>query len=881
MAMTDDEFDAYCEHHRLTPAARTFIAQVRGDVPARRVGGGSKNVVNRFASRKMGFVVQAESEIPEFAYAVLLEYDADALEFYDQPQTLYVDAKNRMGRAIVKRYTPDFLVLSMTQGPMLVECKTDEFVLMRLEKSDPNWWINQSGEAHYEPGRAWAVKQGLGFRVIKNSDLPAKRVQNLMMLADYFFPEVTPATDEIRKRIRQLLKSPPWASRRQLLDSDSAIDADALNWMIAHKELYVDLDNSVLADDVRTLIFRDQAAAEAYAALQRSEASEDPLAIRAVSLETGSVISWDGVTHTVLQVGETNVFLQSTGNSVQTVSLVDCERMIAQGLMVAPYVSTTTSQAACERLRTASPRDLEAACERLAKLEPGPQEPRVPSRTREWYRQLFREGLKLYGNGFLGLIPRISQRGNRKRKLSQAVLEVMEEIVNEYILVATPWTVTACYGEARLRCTERSMRPPSEQTFRRHVKRIRKELIAAATMGHKAAHQHEPWHVQLSYRSPRHGQRPFEIGHIDHTELDVFFVDERYRKKEMRAWLTVLLDAYSRKALSWFLTFDKPSYRSVMCVIRECLRRHGRGCDTYVVDQGAEFNSTHFEVLLGRLGAHKRQRPAGKARFGSLIERFFGISTTALLRQLPGSSYLVKNPRLLAKSHDPRQHAVWTLQEFESAWEGWIENCYHKQEHATLGVSPNVAFDEGLRRYGNRAHRRFVFDDSIRMLCLPAVSGRDEKLKVDGQKGHVKVHGIFYHGVVLRDGKLHGKRVLARFDPFDATRLWVYIDREWHELRCAFAGDLEGLSLAQLRIMSEELRAHTRHGNHIREHNLELLAHYMRDVRRQQDKLQVSTQTAGQRGADIANRSSHGHHLPTFDVEAHWTGVGGNPTGEF
>ena len=55
------------------------------------------------------------------------------------------------------------------------------------------------------------------------------------------------------------------------------------------------------------------------------------------------------------------------------------------------------------------------------------------------------------------------------------------------------------------------------------------------------------------------------------------------------SWLTLLIDAYSRRVLGRTVTFDPPSYRSVMMVIRECVRRHARLPEVLVVDGGKEF----------------------------------------------------------------------------------------------------------------------------------------------------------------------------------------------------------------------------------------------------------------------------------------------------
>jgi putative transposase len=82
--------------------------------------------------------------------------------------------------------------------------------------------------------------------------------------------------------------------------------------------------------------------------------------------------------------------------------------------------------------------------------------------------------------------------------------------------------------------------------------------------------------LELELKTPRHGDRPFEIGHIDHTELDVEVVCSRTGRVLGRPWMTLLIDAYSRRYLAIYLTFDPPSYRSCMMVLRECVRRYKR-----------------------------------------------------------------------------------------------------------------------------------------------------------------------------------------------------------------------------------------------------------------------------------------------------------------
>ena len=68
---------------------------------------------------------------------------------------------------------------------------------------------------------------------------------------------------------------------------------------------------------------------------------------------------------------------------------------------------------------------------------------------------------------------------------------------------------------------------------------------------------------ELALTTPRHGDRPLEIVHIDHTELDVETVCSRNGRVLGRPCLTLLMDAYSRRILALYLTFDSPSYRSL------------------------------------------------------------------------------------------------------------------------------------------------------------------------------------------------------------------------------------------------------------------------------------------------------------------------------
>ena len=125
--------------------------------------------------------------------------------------------------------------------------------------------------------------------------------------------------------------------------------------------------------------------------------------------------------------------------------------------------------------------------------------------------------------------------------------------------------------------------------------------------------------------------------------------------------MTVLIDAFSRRCLAFYLTFDAPSYRSCMMILRDCVRRHSRLPQVIVLDGGPEFQSTYFETLLARYECTKKVRPPAQARFGSVCERLFGTTNSQFIHNLRGNTQITRNVRQVTKSNEPTGQARWPL----------------------------------------------------------------------------------------------------------------------------------------------------------------------------------------------------------------------------
>ncbi|BBD67637.1 integrase, catalytic region [Nostoc commune NIES-4072] len=121
------------------------------------------------------------------------------------------------------------------------------------------------------------------------------------------------------------------------------------------------------------------------------------------------------------------------------------------------------------------------------------------------------------------------------------------------------------------------------------------------------------------------------------------------------------MDAFSRRILAIYISYDPPSYRSCMMVLRICVQRHSRLPQIIVTDNGKEFYSTYFETLLAIFECTLKRRPPAKPRFSSVCERLFGTTNTQFLYNLAGNTQITKKVRLMTKSVNPKNLSVWTL----------------------------------------------------------------------------------------------------------------------------------------------------------------------------------------------------------------------------
>jgi len=545
--------------------------------------------------------------------------------------------------------------------------------------------------------------------------------------------------------------------------------------------------------------------AQIYQHQKQCSSKQSLVPLHTILMASGTAIVWDGSPWRILNVGTSDVFLEDENRVIMSLQLDKFQLLVASGSITGlPVEADQRYELASKIMKRAAPVDLEGAIQRVNLLEAaGVGTTSVPARTLRYWRKRAEDGEIAFGNRFAGLVPRVSARGNRSRKVSSEVVVVMNEVIDTDVLVSFQPKIAICYGKVRNLCEERGLLPPSEKTFRAEIKRRKEESVVLARQGRRAVYGITEFQWYVDQSTPRHGERPFEIGHIDHTELDVELVDSRTGANLGRPWLTILLDAYTRLVIAFFLTFDPPSYRSCMAVIRNAVKRHGRIPKTIVVDQGSDFESLYFEALLARLETHKKSRPAAKGRFGSVIERFFGVSNQSFIHNLRGNSQALQKPRSMSPSHDPRDLAVWTLPALIDSFEGFIDNVYACLTHPALGMSPKESMARGLTLTGSRDHILISYNEDFVRLCMPTtIAG---KAVVRTGRG-IKIKGVFYWHPVFREPAVVRTKVHIVYDPFDVSRAYALAGGDWVLCRSEHQALFERRTEREIAAITQEIR---------------------------------------------------------------------------
>ena len=751
---------AYFRRLGFSKETQELLTHIRTSPPSRTPGARRGNMPVWYPSKKMQCIVKAESAKVEFPFLLAAEHDDDILEVWDQPPAIpleYHDKHDRLQRPL---HTADYFVFRYESAGW-IECKPAQ-ELHRLAEKQPNRYVlDEHGTWRCPPGETFATKYSLTYHVWSSDQINWAAQDNALYLEEYYQDlERLTIPQTISETLYRLVDERPGIMLADLHRAAHGIPADFINIAIARSDLYVDLATYRLSESWHTPVFRNQSIAHTYLELSLKDNGG-----MLPSTEVASRIPPDG--QAVLE----------------RASDTDLATAIFRHRVIHPEQYDDEEQA-----RTAS--------ERAA----------VPMRTRQRWQQWYREAESRYGSGFLGLLPRYHNCGGN-RKIDSEVIALIHRILETHYDTVTRKPKRGAYGEYLKLSEEQHKKPVSQWTF--YLEAQRHKAIYEQTLareGARAAYPFKDYFHEPEKTILRHGSYAWSLAHLDHTELNLMLCDSRTGKLLGKCWLTLLILSHPRRIAACYLTFDPPSYRSCLMVLRLCVKRYGRLPTAITVDGGSEFQSVYFEQLLALYRVRKHQRPAAEPRFGSPQERLFGSIQTEFLYHLLGNTQASASPRQMTRATDPRRQAVWTLPALAERVQHWADEEYEIIRHPALGMTPREAYDLSIEQDGARVHKSIEYDDIFLKATFPTT--RKGTAKVEPGRG-VRMNYLDYWCEAMRDPIVEGTQVKVRYDPFDVSIGYAYIDRKWRQCDCPYT-EFAGCSERELHLLTEELRQRNR-----------------------------------------------------------------------
>ncbi len=389
------------------------------------------------------------------------------------------------------------------------------------------------------------------------------------------------------------------------------------------------------------------------------------------------------------------------------------------------------------------------------------------------------------GGSTPALAPRKSDGGRGGGRISNDVESIISMTIADTYFTRQKFSVAVLMRTIKERCRKSNFSPPSLNTIRSRIKRLKPDTVLEKRQGKEASR----------HLKPLEGQFPetngiLDVVQIDHTPVDLIVVDFHTRQPIGRPWITVAIDVYSRCIVGFCLTLEPPSAVSVgLCLAhtvidkRPWLERVGSEAEwpmsgkpkAIYVDNGKEFHSEALRRGCEVHGIKISYRPVRTPHYGGIVERVIG-TLMKMVHELPGTTF----SNVAEKGqYNSEKKASLTLLELEK----WFVSAiayYHSSLHSGIGETPtacwNRSIDSGQKPFRVTNHKAFLVD------FLPIVHRRIQR------QGFVIDH-VPYMSPALKlwiNERDRGYLFIIRRDPRDLSRIYVLHPKESHYIEVSY-----------------------------------------------------------------------------------------------
>ena len=419
-----------------------------------------------------------------------------------------------------------------------------ELVLDQLTVDMPaRYQCNSTGQWRCPPGEAHAEQVGLTYRVRSSAEYHPLYIQNLKFLQD-FWAHPVPIEAEQEAQVLALVDTYPGIRLTEILDAYSTLSLDVVWALLATRRLFTDFTATSLMFHDQVTLYRQETAA--------SHASAPPMIVSQPQSPSPPLI-WDGRMWLVESVGDVITLRPEVGERLSLPSARFQHLMQAGAIQIMTEATPSpTTPEIREAFLRASPKAQKVANQRLEQILLYSQGEKIttPERTVQRWMGAYQASEAQSGCGYIGLLAHVADRGNRLQRIPDASLHPLETALKNHYAAPQAKRAAAVYRLYREQCVREQIPPVSERTFYRVLARFSTPEVTSARRGRRAAYNEQPFFWWVDQTTPRHGERPFALTHLDHTELDIELVSSVTGKPLGRPWATFLVDAYSRRPLA-------------------------------------------------------------------------------------------------------------------------------------------------------------------------------------------------------------------------------------------------------------------------------------------------------------------------------------------
>jgi putative transposase len=353
-------------------------------------------------------------------------------------------------------------------------------------------------------------------------------------------------------------------------------------------------------------------------------------------------------------------------------------------------------------------------------------------------------------------------------RLHPRVDTLIEEHIRKDYLTREQPSIQVLYEIIWKECREQGLPVPSKKAVSSRVHRVSPKKQTRARRGFKEVRER---HVMAN--AGLRASAPLDIVEIDHHKADVLIVGDAGRQLIGRAYLTVVLDVFSRCIVGFSLSLKANAANSLAAALVQAFspkepwcKRHKIKMDWPVfgipkrihVDLGADFISEAFRDGCEKYGIQLTYRERGKPHQSGLVERMFG-TLSKRIKRLPGTTF--SNP-MERGSYNSEKRAALTLEELRTYLAHEID-LYHHREHKSLHTTPLYKWKQGIEQNGPP-----VFpDEDFEAIIIDFFPFKWRKIRREG----IEIFGEKYFHKSLTD--YLEQELSIKYDPEDIGTIFV------------------------------------------------------------------------------------------------------------